>query len=195
MKTLGTLGRLWPYAAAMLAMLYACSAWTLLKIIPSGMLLLALVVGTFAIATWLTTPITLAVELSQTPRESFWLWAPIVIIVAMAISIVHMGGSFSMLSTGFAPSFVREPPELASGFLMGFLAAVTAYPYLKLEMEPEKATLVGVVVGFATYATWGIIWIALAMTVLARWLCVVWLFYGWRRLARASCPRIAGRLV
>lgn len=196
MKILGALARLWPYAAAMLATLCACIIWAHLTIVPSGRLLLALVVVTFVIATWVTTPISLAFELSQTPDKSFWPWAPCVLVAAVAVAMIEVDASFSMLSATPVTRFNGlSPANFASGALFGFFAVVTMYPYLKLEMEPERATLFAAGVGFAAYAIGEILWIALAVAVLARWLYIAWLFYGGKRLARASCPRTTARIV
>jgi hypothetical protein len=177
-----------------LATLYACFVWKFLTIVPSGMLLLALIVGTFAIATWATTPISLVSELNQTPRGSLMPGAPLVIVATVLIACVHIDTSFSMLSARLKPRFEFAPPELSAGFLAGFLAIVATYPYLKLEMEPEKATLIGAVIGFATYTLWANLWIALPVTVVVRYAYLAWIFYASKQLARASCPAIPNRL-
>ena len=201
MQILGALGatlmgtlRLWPYAAAMLATLWACFVWMFLTILPSGMLLLALVVGTFAIATWVTAPITLTHGLFQTRERSFWPWAPLVLVAAAAVACVYANARLSGLNTGPSLHFDLLPSQLFPGFVFGFIAAGTAYPYLKLEMVPEKATLVGVVVGFATYTLWENLWITLPVTVAVRWGYLAWIFYASKQLARASCPATTARL-
>ncbi len=187
--------RLWPSLVTAGITAYASYLYVALMFNLSGALILCLMVGSAVFATWLTSPVSLVYELRRAPpMKHGWLVAvPVVAACVVIASFVIARLSLSAFATPIRPHFDWSPANFATGALIGF-AALGLYPYRKLEMLPEKMTLVAVLVAVATFALTHMLWIGMLAAVVVRTLCRVCYFYFGERLARASFPVSSKRL-
>ncbi len=191
--------RFLPWIATILATLWACFVWRFLTIQPSGMLVLALVVGSLTIAAWLTTPRALMIELRKPLPWPARFCLIGTIIGSALIANTYQSARFSVLS---GPSTMRfdllpDASVLAVGVIAGYLI-FNLYPCRKPHFVSAWLSVIGVAIGFMCFVHFDVWWGALLAAVIgrfvARWIIGTVTFLAGGN-ARASLPAARRHIV
>lgn len=182
-----------PYAATALATLWASFIWSFLTIQPSGMLLLALVVGAISIAAWLSNPRALLIELRQGLSWPARFGLIGVITACGPIASAYMPASFSVLSGPDSLEFgAPTPGSVAASVIAGYLIFIL-YPCRKPHFASTWTSLVGVAFGFAYFVLFEVWWAAMIVAPVVRGITLFAIFF-WGGHARASMPAAPSHL-